>query len=54
MAKVQKLHSRLQQINTTKFEDGLFEEHKTDTPLDGLFSIGGGVPKATNYMVVGN
>ena len=54
MAKVQKLHSRLQQINTTKFEDGLFEEHKTDTPLDGLFSIGGGVPKATNYMVVGD
>jgi DNA repair protein RadA/Sms len=54
MAKVQKLHSRLQTINSTKFEEGLFDEHKTNTPLDGLFSINGGVPKATNYMIVGD
>lgn len=54
MAKVNKLKSRTQKINKTKFAKGLFQEHKTDTPLDGLFSIGGGVPKATNYMVVGD
>ena len=54
MAKVNKLKSRTQKINKTKFAKGLFEEHKTDTPLDGLFSMGGGVPKATNYMVVGD
>jgi DNA repair protein RadA/Sms len=54
MAKVNKLKSRTQKINKTKFAKGLFQEHKTDTPLDGLFSMGGGVPKATNYMVVGD
>jgi len=54
MAKINKLKSRTQKINKTKFAKGLFEEHKTDTPLDGLFSMGGGVPKATNYMVVGD
>jgi DNA repair protein RadA/Sms len=54
MAKINKLKNRTQKINDTKFAKGLFEEHKTDTPLDGMFSIGGGVPKATNYMVVGD
>ena len=54
MAKVQKVKSRIQKINKTKFAKGLFEEHKTDTPLDTMFSIGGGVPKATNYMIVGD
>ncbi len=54
MAKVKQLKSRIQKINKTKFAKGLFEEHKTDTPLDTMFSIGGGVPKATNYMVVGD
>jgi DNA repair protein RadA/Sms len=54
MAKINKLKSRTQKINKTKFAKGLFQEHKTDTPLDGLFSMGGGVPKATNYMIVGD
>ena len=54
MAKINKLKNRTQKINKTKFAKGLFQEHKTDTPLDGMFSIGGGVPKATNYMVVGD
>ena len=54
MAKVNKLKTRTQKINDTKFAKGLFQEHKTDTPLDGLFSMGGGVPKATNYMIVGD
>ena len=54
MAKVQKVKNRISRINDTKFAAGLFEEHKTDTPLDGMFSIGGGVPKATNYMIVGD
>jgi len=45
MAKVQKIKSRLTQISKVKYEKGLFEAHKTNTPLDGLFSIDGGVPK---------
>jgi len=44
MAKVQKMKSRLTQISNVKYEKGLFEAHKTNTPLDGLFSIDGGVP----------
>ena len=54
MAKVQKIKSRLTQISNVNYEKGLFEAHKTNTPLDGLFSIDGGVPKATNWMVVGD
>jgi len=54
MKKVQKIKSRLKQISNVKYEKGLFEAHKTNTPLDGLFSMDGGVPKATNWMVVGD
>ena len=54
MKKVQQIKSRLTQISNVKYEKGLFEAHKTNTPLDGLFSIDGGVPKATNWMVVGD
>tara|TARA_R110000803_G_scaffold46098_1_gene96825 strand:+ start:1001 stop:1876 length:876 start_codon:yes stop_codon:yes gene_type:complete len=54
MKKVTKINSRLTKIGETKFAEGLFEAHKTHTPLDGLFSIDGGVPKATNYMCVGD
>jgi len=54
MKKVQKINSRLKQISKVKYEKGLFEAHKTNTPLDGLFSMDGGVPKATNWMVVGD
>ena len=51
---VSKLNNRLTKISNVKFAKGLFEAHKTNTPLDGLFSIDGGVPKATNWMVVGD
>ena len=54
MAKVKQLKSRLTQISNVNYEKGLFEAHLTNTPLDGLFSIDGGVPKATNWMVVGD
>ena len=54
MKKVKNLNSRLKQISNVKYEKGLFEAHKTNTPLDGLFSMDGGVPKATNWMVVGD
>ena len=54
MKKVKKLKSRLTKISNVKFAKGLFDAHKTSTPLDGLFSIDGGVPKATNWMVVGD
>ena len=50
---LQKLN-RLTKINNVQYEDGLFEAHKTGTHLDGLFSIDGGVPKATNWMIVGD
>jgi len=52
--KTNKLGSMLKQINNVKYDKGLFDAHKTGTPLDGLFSIDGGVPKATNWMVVGD
>jgi len=51
---VSKLNNRLTQISNVKYAKGLFDAHKTNTPLDGLFSIDGGVPKATNWMVVGD
>jgi predicted ATP-dependent serine protease len=49
-----KLGSHLTKINAVSYEDGLFDAHKTGTHLDGLFSIDGGVPKATNWMIVGD
>lgn len=49
-----KLGSHLTKISTVTYEDGLFDAHKTGTHLDGLFSIDGGVPKATNWMIVGD
>ena len=51
---VSKLNNRLTKISNVKFAKGLFDAHKTNTPLDGLFSMDGGVPKATNWMVVGD
>jgi len=33
--KVQKINSRLTKISNVKYEKGLFEAHKTNTPLDG-------------------
>lgn len=52
MKSVQKIKSRLTKISNVEFAKGLFEAHKTNTPLDGLFSIDGGVPKATNWKLV--
>ncbi len=54
MKKTEKLKNRLTQISKVNYDEGLFDAHKTGTPLDGLFSIDGGVPKATNWMVVGD
>lgn len=44
----------LVQINKVDYDQELFEVHKTDTPIDGMFSITQGIPKATNWMVVGD
>ena len=52
--KTETLNFTLTKINNVNYEKGLFEAHKTDTPLDGLFSVNGGVPKATNWMIVGD
>tara|TARA_R110001592_G_scaffold273736_1_gene540756 strand:- start:1824 stop:2705 length:882 start_codon:yes stop_codon:yes gene_type:complete len=52
--KLKQVADRLTKINEVQYAEGLFQEHKTGTPLDGLFSINGGVPKATNWMIVGD
>jgi DNA repair protein RadA/Sms len=52
--KLKAVTKKTQSINDMEFADGLFQCHKTDTPLDMLFSMNGGVPKATNWMVVGD
>lgn len=44
----------LVKINDVKFDQQLFDAWKTNSPIDGLFSIKGGIPKATNWMVVGD
>tara|TARA_R100001460_G_scaffold29040_7_gene57898 strand:+ start:4861 stop:5715 length:855 start_codon:yes stop_codon:yes gene_type:complete len=41
-------------IKDIKYEKELFDAHLTDSPVDQLFSIKGGIPKATNWMVVGD
>lgn len=46
--------NNLVQINKVVFDPTLFESHITNTPIDGMFSIKGGIPKATNWMVVGD
>jgi DNA repair protein RadA/Sms len=52
--KATSIADRLIKINNVKYSDGLFDAHKTNTPLDNLFSIDGGLPKATNFMIVGD
>ena len=54
MDKTENINLKLIQINDVEYAEGLFDAHQTDTPLDGLFSIDGGVPKATNWMIVGD
>ena len=44
----------LVQINQVTYDQELFQAHETKTPIDGMFSINGGIPKATNWMVVGD
>ncbi len=44
----------LVQINQVQYDSGLFESHMTGTHIDHMFSIKGGIPKATNYMIVGD
>jgi predicted ATP-dependent serine protease len=46
----------LTKIDDVNYDPDLFISHKTSTPLDQLFSVanGGGIPKATNWMIVGD
>lgn len=44
----------LVQINQVTYDQELFKEFKTGTPIDGLFSIKGGIPRATNWMLIGD
>lgn len=41
-------------INDIKYDSELFEAWETRSPLDTLFSTNGGIPKATNWMIVGD
>jgi predicted ATP-dependent serine protease len=44
----------LVQINKVTYDSELFKEFKTGTAIDGLFSIKGGIPRATNWMLIGD
>lgn len=44
----------LTKINDVNYDPRLFESYLTHTPIDGMFSIGGGIPRATNWMIVGD
>lgn len=48
------MQNRLVKIDNIEYAEGLFDAHLTHTPLDGLFSIAGGIPKATNWMITGD
>jgi predicted ATP-dependent serine protease len=52
----QKIQSQIDlvQINKIKYDGELFKEFKTGTAIDGLFSIKGGIPRATNWMLIGD
>lgn len=52
--KQQNLKIDLVQINQVSYDQELFKEFKTGTAIDGLFSIKGGIPKATNWMLIGD
>jgi len=44
----------LVQINNLEYDPELFKEFKTNTAIDTLFSIAGGIPRATNWMLIGD
>jgi len=44
----------LVKINDLKYDLSLFDTWKTDTHIDTMFSVKGGIPKATNWMVTGD
>lgn len=46
--------TNLIKINDVKYDLELFEAWKMNNALDSLFSIDGGIPKATNWMIVGD
>jgi predicted ATP-dependent serine protease len=46
--------SRTKRINDVTYDPQLFQAWEMNTPLDTMFSIAGGIPKATNWMVVGD
>lgn len=52
--KKQKTQIDLVQINKVTYDGELFKEFKTGTAVDGLFSIKGGIPRATNWMLIGD
>ena len=44
----------LTKINSVNYDPALFDCHVTDTAIDDMFSITGGIPRATNWMIVGD
>ncbi len=54
MKKISQKPISLVQINKVTYDAELFKEFKTGTAIDGLFSIKGGIPRATNWMLIGD
>ena len=46
--------SKLVRINDLNYDPSLFDTWETGTHIDTMFSIKGGLPKATNWMVTGD
>lgn len=44
----------LVQLGKVNFDKRIFETMNTDKAVDKLFSNGGGIPRATNYIVIGD
>jgi len=54
MSKQNSQMPKLKQISKLDFDPEIFETHKTGTDIDQMFSVKGGIPKATNWMIVGD
>jgi RecA/RadA recombinase len=49
-----RIEEGLVKINEISYDPNLFLSHTTNTHLDHIFSTKGGIPKATNWMIVGD
>jgi predicted ATP-dependent serine protease len=45
---------KLVRINQVSYDKDLFKAWQLGSPVDQMFSVGGGIPRATNWMVTGD